>query len=287
VIYFQLHGPRRDDAPTPFRFDSGFTIGGALEDDVLLLDPEIRPAHAEVVVENDTYWLLHAGSRVALRAGRELALGPYKITVQLVDGSWARHDQGSKAERAALNRRRREWEREQELQRAQRAARETPFVARTEIEAALLHALRDNPQDDATLEVYSDYLEQAGHADQALLARLALGVAPGDEAGLRERAPAREAMWRALVLRPPIDRCVGFESKCPERWDRMTPTAADDVRHCGVCDRPVVFCTSLKQAGELGARHACIAIDVTMTRELACIHYDDDVESMYGQFTVG
>lgn len=43
------------------------------------------------------------------------------------------------------------------------------------------------------------------------MARLALGAAPDDEARLLAHAPPGEAMWRALVMRPPIDRRVGFE----------------------------------------------------------------------------
>jgi uncharacterized protein (TIGR02996 family) len=214
-----------------------------------------------------------------LRAGDRLTLGPYEITVVRADDishlaqkrAQAAHE--AQAVQAAIA----ENIREREFELARRSVPRRPFVARSEIEAALIRRLRANPQDDATLGVYADYLEEHGEPDQAALARLALHPAPDDEASATQRSLARprDAMWRAVVTRPPIDRCMKFDYECPERWDRLTPTAEDDVRHCGVCNRQVFFCTSLGRAHELGAQGACIAIDATMTREQACSNYDE------------
>jgi uncharacterized protein (TIGR02996 family) len=279
VLSLLVRDPRRDGNGKQFHFDGGFTIGRAPGNAMLLLDPTIQPAHAEVVVEGDTHWLVHAGSRVALRVGDHLTLGPYEITVVRADTISRLAQKRAEAARAAqaAQTARVASLHEMEFERARRAVPRTPFVARSKIEAALLRELRANPQDDATLEVYADYLDEHGEPDQAALARLALRPALDDEAGATQRSLARprDAMWRAVVTRPPIDRCLKFDYECPERWDRLTPTAQDDVRHCGVCNRQVVFCTSLERAYELGAQRACIAIDATMTREQACSSYDD------------
>ena len=259
MLYFQLRDPRRDEAPREFYFNSGFEIGDAPGNGVVLVDPDGGPVLAEVVVTDDTYWLEQDGSRVALRAGDRLALGPYELTITRVEGAAARGGPSAKALREAHARQARERANVRELW----ALLQTPFVARSEVEAGLLRALRRAPQDDATLVVYADYLEQSGHSDQALLARRALRGASEDAGDLRRRLLPHEATWRAVVTRPPIASCEAGET-CPGRWDRLAPTAQDDVRHCGACDRDVRYCISVEQARQLGAQNARVAFDAAL-----------------------
>jgi uncharacterized protein (TIGR02996 family) len=140
-------------------------------------------------------------------------------------------------------------------------------------EAALLAALRANTDDSATREVYADWLEQHGYATRAGFLREEGGEHFEDS--LRATADPGDAAWRAAISRPPISRCgVRFGFECTKRWDALTRTADDQVRHCGACDKQVFFVTSIEEAELRGEDHQCIAIDAAIARGEALATWD-------------
>jgi len=144
-------------------------------------------------------------------------------------------------------------------------------------ERTLLDALRDNPSDTATREVYADWLEGQGHAARAefLRVQLALQAATAADAEfqlalerLRALAPAVGVGWRARVATTFVERCSGvrMELVCPMRWDRLEPTAQEAVRNCGACKQQVTYCTTIEQARTIATAGGCIAIDAGVRR---------------------
>lgn len=141
-------------------------------------------------------------------------------------------------------------------------------------EAALFTALREHPDDDATRQVYADWLEQHGFETRASFLRLEARE-PFDEQQLHAVATPADASWRSLISRPPISRCgVRFGFECTKRWDALDRTDRDDVRHCTACDKPVYFCTTVDEAHQHGMRRECIAIDASLVRGAALTAYD-------------
>jgi uncharacterized protein (TIGR02996 family) len=59
---------------------------------------------------------------------------------------------------------------------------------------------------------------------------------------------------------------LAMELVCPQRWDRLSPTADPGVRHCGACKRDVHYCTSVEQAREVAFRGGCVAVDLRTPR---------------------
>jgi hypothetical protein len=86
---------------------------------------------------------------------------------------------------------------------------------------------------------------------------------------LRLQKAKIDRQWRLEITQTPIENCGVldsaeglFEFECPQRWNRLTPTDEPSVRFCDSCKQHVHFCSSLAEAEALGARGACIAIDV-------------------------
>ncbi|HET7505867.1 MAG TPA: TIGR02996 domain-containing protein [Kofleriaceae bacterium] len=158
------------------------------------------------------------------------------------------------------------------------------------IERRFLDALGAQPDDDATREVYADWLEQHGHAQRAEFLRMqhAARVArsPFDpdfaEASRRltELAPLVGEGWRARVATAFVEKCprhrtdwrqrqaLGFELLCSMRWNQLTPTEHEGVRICGACDAKVTYCTTIEQARTIAAHHGCIALDLGVERDM-------------------
>jgi uncharacterized protein (TIGR02996 family) len=148
------------------------------------------------------------------------------------------------------------------------------FEARDPQEAELLAVLRRNTGDDATRQVYADWLEQHGYQTRATFLRLEASDG-SDEALLRSTAEPADAGWRAAISNPPISRCgVRFGFECTKRWDALARTADDAIRHCDGCDKPVYFCTTVAEAQRHGAVYECIAIDAAVERGEALAGYD-------------
>jgi uncharacterized protein (TIGR02996 family) len=157
-------------------------------------------------------------------------------------------------------------------------------MGRDEVEAGFLKLLREAPEDDTTRLVYADWLEGEGERERADFLRTVCKLAAPSvhrkkAPMLRERliklSSASEAAWRALVARPPIERC-GFELRfrCPKRWTALAPTATPDVRRCGTCDRDVHFCTSIDEVRLHGQLGDCVAFDPALRSAEAAYAYD-------------
>jgi uncharacterized protein (TIGR02996 family) len=128
-------------------------------------------------------------------------------------------------------------------------------------EAALIAALRAQPDDGAARQVYADWLETHGDRDRAEFVRT-------------DSAVAGDPDWRALVARPVVDRCLKLSFECPKRWDSLSPTAIDSVRHCADCAKPVFLVRSVSEARRRGTRNQCIAIDAALARGETLSAYD-------------
>jgi hypothetical protein len=48
--------------------------------------------------------------------------------------------------------------------------------------------------------------------------------------------------------------------KCPQQWDRLSPTSSQDVRSCGICQREVHRCTTAEEFIHHGQLGHCVAI---------------------------
>ena len=146
-------------------------------------------------------------------------------------------------------------------------------------ERTLLDAIRDNPSDTATREVYADWLEGTGQPARAEFLRVQLAQAALTDAKdarfqaatarLAELAPAIGVGWRARVATTAIERCSGvrFELVCPMRWDKLEPTSHEAVRACHACKQHVTYCTSIEQARTIAQSGGCIAVDIALPRD--------------------
>jgi len=166
-----------------------------------------------------------------------------------------------------------------------------PFLPRDRREAELLRAIGD--RDEASREIYADWLEEHGHAHEAELVRVQqLLVAMQPEAvGFRERTQRLselgelvDARWRLRVARPAIENCDNldvprFSFKCPKEWGGLEPTAKADVKFCGACRKQVYYCTSVPEARDRAARSECVALDMRAMR------WPADLAQPYGRTT--
>lgn len=53
-----------------------------------------------------------------------------------------------------------------------------------------------------------------------------------------------------------------FKFECPKIWDDLEETADERVRHCGECNRMVIFCRTAKQLKRAIVDNYCVAIEV-------------------------
>jgi uncharacterized protein (TIGR02996 family) len=145
-----------------------------------------------------------------------------------------------------------------------------------ETERAFLEALSQNPNDDDSRSVYSDWLDEQSRRDEAdfLRTQLALkGIGPANpsfrdlSSVLTALAPLVSPSWRRLVARPPIEKCpVRFELICPKRWDALKPTGSLTERFCDACKKNVHFAPTVAAARRLALTGHCVAIDVAQAR---------------------
>jgi predicted amidophosphoribosyltransferase len=78
-----------------------------------------------------------------------------------------------------------------------------------------------------------------------------------------------------------IRNCAGvFKKVCPQRWDQLTPTSADDVRHCGTCSRDVHWCRTDEETLAHARAGHCIAREIPDGSELPAIVLGEPAEPM-------
>lgn len=165
-----------------------------------------------------------------------------------------------------------------------------PYTGR---EAEFLRALDEDPRDDDTRAVYSDWLEEHGRNEEADFIRLQLSLARTDldtegEAFLLQSTRLRRLgkhlplTWRRTVARPPIENCsVRFELSCPKRWSDLTPTSTPTKRFCGTCKEHVHYAPTIEAARALALDGACVAVDLTEPRR------DGDLRPIRERFALG
>jgi uncharacterized protein (TIGR02996 family) len=161
-----------------------------------------------------------------------------------------------------------------------------PFIPRDRREADLLNAIAAN--DEASREVYADWLEERGEVREAEFVRVQQELVTTDivdvrfqplSQRLRELGPNVDFRWRVRVARPPIEKCraePAFSFRCPREWGGLATTEREDVRYCSSCTKQVHYCTSVPEARDHAARGECVALDLRVTRWAA------DLEGPYG-----
>lgn len=160
----------------------------------------------------------------------------------------------------------------------------TPADPDTPVEHRFLLRLRDHPGDLEMRMVFADWLEQSGQAKKAEIVRL-LAEAPAEYSDAAKRlhalSDAVDDEWLAIVSRTSIEKCESpFTFQCPKAWEALTPTDDAAVRHCGSCDQPVFFCSSLAQIRTHAAAERCVAFSSKLVRPEGLRTYDDHTPAM-------
>lgn len=146
-------------------------------------------------------------------------------------------------------------------------------------ERAMLRAIQAG--DDAHRAIYADWLEDRGRHPDAEYVRAELAVqATAAIADVEaQRRAAKDALdrfhfagrrvatdFKAWLSRPTIEKCLGFDLKCPLQWNRLAPTDDARVRDCSVCQRQVRFCETVGQARQVAATGGCVAVELSLPR---------------------
>jgi hypothetical protein len=77
----------------------------------------------------------------------------------------------------------------------------------------------------------------------------------------------------AMKTKLTIRNCEStFRFQCPKTWNELSPTASDGVRHCGVCDCDVFFCTTDEETIEHAKAGHCIARELPDEKELPHVY---------------
>lgn len=124
-----------------------------------------------------------------------------------------------------------------------------------EIERAFLDPIRRDPEDEATREVYSDFLEESHASLRAEWLRVELACRrafnPTEREHYRDRLFAlaerlkAAPLWRMFVARPHIEGCT--RSECTARWEELAPwknqtgSSSPYVRVCERCAKAVTY----------------------------------------------
>jgi uncharacterized protein (TIGR02996 family) len=150
----------------------------------------------------------------------------------------------------------------------------------------LLSAIKDNPRDDELRQVYGDWLEEQGRAEESELLAIEMLIrtlGPEDRRlkplsdRLRHLASLVSPAWRMAVARPPIENCsIKFELTCPKKWDHLEPTPDPTIRTCNACQENVYFAPTVKIARLLAKQGHCVAVDVAQPRRADDLEEDDE-----------
>jgi uncharacterized protein (TIGR02996 family) len=163
----------------------------------------------------------------------------------------------------------------------------TRFEPRDDTEAQLLAQI--DARELGGREVYADWLDDRGLADEAAFVRtqdqLAAVRRKGDRVALhvlgnlaRGSASQLDVLWRRRVGRPTIERCAAeFEFRCPKDWGELEQTGNPNMRFCGACDKPVYYAASIDEARDHAANRECVALDLGAARS------ERDLEAPYGR----
>ncbi|HEX4606642.1 MAG TPA: TIGR02996 domain-containing protein [Urbifossiella sp.] len=149
-------------------------------------------------------------------------------------------------------------------------------------EDGFLRALLASPSDATTRLVYADWLDDQTDplaARKSAFIRLETRLAGTPERSLNHLRFVRHLQqiaaglapdWLATVGHPALEACrLRFQSPCPARWDRLSPTADPRARHCGSCDRVVHHCDTLNEARRYAAAGECVAVSSALVRRPA------------------
>ena len=152
-----------------------------------------------------------------------------------------------------------------------------------------------HPKDDATLLVYSDWLEEQGDpasAAKAEFLRVTVKPAKGgkEEKARSDRLQALAATldtdWLGVVSRMQIENCLGkrredekaraqpgrgmralrFEFLCDRKWEDLRATDDQGVRFCDGCQQGVHYCDTITAAREHARQGHCVAVDLGVIR---------------------
>jgi uncharacterized protein (TIGR02996 family) len=147
-----------------------------------------------------------------------------------------------------------------------------------EPEELFLRAILADPSEPAPRLAYADWLEEHGGPTEMaqaeyLRVECELDGLPKNHSRrkkLLERLRALENTisadrWRGLDFSR-VECCVHFTFKCPKRWDTLTLTEGEGVRHCSECNEAVYYCQSVAEAREHAARGRCVAVDTRTPR---------------------
>ena len=248
--------------------DCELTIGRAASNDIVLRDINVSRRHARLVVRDGQFLLVDIVSTNGTYLNGRRLEAPMAIepTDRVDIGFFTLEIEGDP-----------ECTEERPL---------PPFVARDATEAALLRAIGDG--DDASRQVYGDWLEEHGHMSEAEFIRVQQTlVAMAPEAPefasrsqrLRDLARSLDFRWRVRVARPAIERCVDapqFDFRCPKDWGSLASTDREDVRYCNACEKRVYYCTNVPEARGHASRGECVALD------LRAMRWPSDVQPPYG-----
>jgi len=152
---------------------------------------------------------------------------------------------------------------------APRARVETMPQQLDQAELDMLAKLAADPIDDATREIYADWLEGHGFPLRAAFVRLELegGADITTCEPLARMVGASTVEWRAAISRTPIRHCY---RKCAQSWHQLAPTsmatepdAPAIVRHCATCRLDVPYCAR-GQVVPAGHRSIPVAYDAEL-----------------------
>lgn len=263
-----VSGPGRSTAKFTLK-DRELTIGRAETNDIVLRDINVSRRHARLMESDGAYLLVDVVSTNGTYLNGRRLDGPAGIAPSdLVNiGAFTLEIAGAGSERAP-------------------GPLLKPFEARDATEAALLHAIAEG--DDASRQVYGDWLEEHGHLREAEFVGLQQALvamapeAPAFESRtlrLRALAAALDYRWRVRVARPAIEQCddaPAFDFRCPKDWGSLAPTEREDVRHCNACKKQVYYCSNITDARGHAALGECVALD------LRAMRWKGDVKPPYG-----
>ena len=145
-------------------------------------------------------------------------------------------------------------------------------------EDGFLRAIVADPGNVALRLIYADWLEERGDADadhraEYLRAECALDALPARnrrrrrlQARLRELRPLVGADWWRQLDWSRVEFCVEFQFRCPQRWDKLSPTNNAAVRQCQSCQQKVYYCRSVGEAHRRADAGQCVAIDSRLAR---------------------
>jgi uncharacterized protein (TIGR02996 family) len=148
---------------------------------------------------------------------------------------------------------------------------------------AFIRAILTAPADDLPRLVYADWLDERrgpSSAARSEFLRLTAAGVEANEARLRQLANGLDAAWLAAVSRLSLENCpkaraaapesqcesLRFHFLCDRRWEDMTPTADQTVRHCNSCRQSVHYSHTIAEAQRHAWHGRCVAVNTGVIR---------------------